>query len=170
MFSIIAAISNNNGIGNKGSIPWNEPDDMRYFRNITSNTTDPTKQNALIMGRLTYESLKGRRLPNRKMIIISSNDSKSEDVPIFKNLDSTLDYLNGNKSIEQIFVIGGGKLYSDAILNNRCINLYINRIETENECDVFFPIIDTDTYELCSETRISNKVLARQYRNKQFKN
>ena len=169
MFSIIAAVSNKNGIGNNGSIPWNEPDDMRYFRNVTSNTTDPTKQNALIMGRFTYESLKGRRLPNRKMVIISSNDNNDTGITVYKNLDSALDYLNENKSIEHIFVIGGGKLYSEAIRNNRCLNIYVNKIDTENECDVFFPVIDTDTYEMCSETQISNNILAKHYRNKQFK-
>ena len=74
MFSIIAAVSKNNGLGMKGVIPWKEPDDMLFFRGMTSNTFDKTRQNAVIMGRLTYESFKGRSLPNRKMIIISSQE------------------------------------------------------------------------------------------------
>jgi dihydrofolate reductase len=166
MFSIIAAVSKNNGLGKDGGIPWNEPDDMRFFRNMTSSTFDKTRQNAVIMGRLTYESLKGRSLPNRKMIVISSIESSEPNW--FKNLDAALDSLC-NDSIEQIFVIGGGQLYSEAILNNRCINIYLNHINTDVECDVFFPTIDEDLYDLCSENQLTPNILARHYRNKQFK-
>lgn len=166
MFSIIAAVSKNNGLGKDGGIPWNEPDDMLFFRNITSSTLNNTRQNAVVMGRLTYESFKGRRLHNRKMIVISSRESSEPNW--FKNLDEALDSLC-NDSIEQIFVIGGGQIYSEAIRNNRCINIYLNHINTDAECDVFFPVIDENIYELCSEKQLTPNILARQYRNKQFK-
>ena len=163
MFSIIAAVSNTNGLGKNGDIPWKEPDDMLFFRGMTSNTFDKTRQNAVIMGRLTYESFKGRRLPNRKMIVISSKENNDPDW--FNSLDDALDSLC-NDSIEQIFVIGGGQLYSEAIRNNRCMKIYLNHINTDAECDVFFPTIDGDVYELCSEMQLAKNILARQYRNK----
>ena len=54
-FNIIVMTCKNNGIGYKGSIPWNEPEDMKYFRKITTHTEDKSKQNAVIMGKITFE-------------------------------------------------------------------------------------------------------------------
>jgi dihydrofolate reductase len=98
MFSIIAAVSNSNGIGKNGKIPWNEPADMKFFKEITSTVNDKTKHNAIIMGRLTYESLKGRTLPNRRNIVISSECNNRIDW--FSSLQSAMDYLWYDKSIE----------------------------------------------------------------------
>lgn len=164
MFSIIAAVSNTNGIGKNGKIPWNEPVDMKYFKTITSTVTDPTRQNAIIMGRKTYESLNGRSLPNRRNIVISSDCNNKIDW--FTSLQSAMDYLWYDKSIEKIFVIGGGQLYQEAIRHRGCNELYINRINTDAECDVFFPDINNDTYELCSEQSLAPNVTALHYRNR----
>ncbi len=164
MFSIIAAISNANGIGKNGKIPWNEPVDMKYFKEITSKVTDESRQNAIIMGRRTFESLNGRSLPNRRNIIISSDCNNKIDW--FTSLQSAIDYLWYDKSIEKIFVIGGGQLYQEAIRHRGCNELYINRINTDAECDVFFPDISEDVYELRSEQPLSSSVTALHYRNK----
>ncbi len=164
MFSIIAAVSKTNGIGKKGHIPWNEPIDMKYFKQITSTVSDNNKQNAIIMGRITYESLNGRNLPNRRNIVISS-----QCTDCYSSLQSAIDLLVCDKNIDKIFVIGGGKLYEEAIHHSNCVELYINRIDTHVECDVFFPVIDTDRYELCSELVLSPNVTALHYRNRYFK-
>ena len=167
MFSIIAAVSKTNGIGKKGHIPWNEPIDMKYFKQITSTVSDNNKQNAIIMGRITYESLKGRNLPNRRNIVISSE--RNNHIDWCSSLQSAIDLLACVKNIDKIFVIGGGKLYEEAINHSNCVELYINRINTHVECDVFFPVIDTDRYELCSELELSPNVTALHYRNRYFK-
>jgi dihydrofolate reductase len=164
MFSIIAAVSKTNGIGKNGQIPWNEPLDMKYFKDITSTVTDTTRHNAIIMGRKTYESLNGRNLPNRRNIVISSDCNNK--INWFTSLQSAMDYLWYDKRIEKIFVIGGGQLYQEAIRHRGCNELYINRINTDAECDVFFPEINNDTYELCSERVLSERVTALHYRNR----
>ena len=164
MFSIIAAVSSTNGIGKNGHIPWNEPADMKYFKEITSAVTDPSRQNAIIMGRKTYESLNGRKLPNRRNIVISSDCNNRIDW--FTSLQSAMDYLWYDKCIEKIFVIGGGHLYQEAIRHRGCSELYINRIISHAECDVFFPEINDDIYELRSEKVIAPNVTALYYRNK----
>ena len=164
MFSIIAAVSNTNGIGKNGQIPWNEPIDMKFFKEITSKVDNPSKRNAIIMGRLTYESLKGRNLPNRRNIVISSECNNHIDW--FGSLQSAMDYLWYDKNIERIFVIGGGKLYNEAIKHRGCMELYINKIDTSVECDVFFPPIDEDKYELCRENKLSDNVTTLYYRNR----
>jgi|LakMenEpi03Aug12_release.lakeMendotaPanAssembly.Ray.scaffolds.fasta_scaffold292374_3 dihydrofolate reductase/thymidylate synthase len=166
MFSIIAAISNNNGIGMGGTIPWSEPVDMRYFKQITSNShsTDKRVRNAIVMGRNTYASLNGRVLPNRVNVCISSSITGEN---IYTNLQSALDALYADPLISQIFIIGGGQLYREAIVRPDCKDLYINHIDTDLECDVFFPHIDHNTYALCNTEILTPTITARYYRNKQ---
>ena len=45
-------------IGKDGKLPWHNPNDLKWFKSITTN-------NVVIMGRKTYESI-GKPLPNRK--------------------------------------------------------------------------------------------------------
>ena len=60
---LICAISKNNVIGNKNQLPWNISEDLKRFRELTS-------ENIIVMGRKTFESI-GRPLPNRKNIVLS---------------------------------------------------------------------------------------------------
>ena len=64
--SIISAISNNNIIGLNGEIPWNIPEDMRYFKTLTNGNT-------VIMGRNTFESMGSKGLKGRRNILITKN-------------------------------------------------------------------------------------------------
>src|SRR5690242_9113295 len=50
-------------IGRGGVLPWHFPEDLRFFRRMTTG-------HAVIMGRKTYESV-GRPLPNRRCIVVS---------------------------------------------------------------------------------------------------
>ena len=165
MFSIIDAISNNNGIGMGGTIPWSEPSDMRYFKQITSDSlsTDKRVRNAIVMGRNTYASLNGRILPNRVNVCISSSITGEN---IYTTLQEALDALYADPLIGKIFVIGGGKLYNEAILHPDCKDLYINHIDIDVLCDVFFPHIDHNIYSLCTTELLTPTITARYYRNK----
>ncbi len=61
------------GIGKDGTMPWNLPGDMAYFKALTTQTRDSNKQNAVIMGRRTWDSIpaKFRPLSNRINIVLS---------------------------------------------------------------------------------------------------
>jgi len=65
MISIIAAMSQNNVIGKDNRLPWSVPEDLKAFKEITSG-------HPVIMGRKTFESLKGS-LPNRKNVVLARN-------------------------------------------------------------------------------------------------
>lgn len=56
-----------------GSLPWSLPGDMKYFRELTSRTADPAKQNVVIMGRKTWESIpaKFRPLAGRINVVLT---------------------------------------------------------------------------------------------------
>ena len=56
-FQIVVAVCKNGGIGKVGRLPWSLPGDLKYFRELTSKTTSKKKQNAVIMGRKTWESI-----------------------------------------------------------------------------------------------------------------
>ncbi len=64
-----------------GTLPWSIPGDLRYFKELTSRTADPGKQNAVIMGRKTWESLppKFRPLPGRLNVVLSRNGGGAAD-------------------------------------------------------------------------------------------
>jgi dihydrofolate reductase len=64
MFSTVVAIDINKGIAKDGKIPWHYPEDLKFFKELTTG-------HVVIMGRKTYESI-GHPLPNRINIVISS--------------------------------------------------------------------------------------------------
>ncbi len=72
---LIAAASENMGIGKNNALPWRLKAEMKYFTRMTIDTKDPSKKNAVIMGRKTYESIpaKHRPLNDRINIILTSN-------------------------------------------------------------------------------------------------
>ena len=85
-YSIIAAISQNNIIGDGTKIPWYIPEDFKLFKKATIN-------NIVIMGRATWESLpeKFRPLPNRINIILTKDlNYKAEGGIICPSIDDAL--------------------------------------------------------------------------------
>ena len=79
-FQIVVAMTQSRGIGSKGGMPWHLPTDMQYFKQLTSTTKaagskfeDADSQNAVIMGRNTWESIppKFRPLRGRINVVIS---------------------------------------------------------------------------------------------------
>lgn len=134
-FQLVVAATRSWGIGRGKTLPWRLPKDMAFFKDLTSLTKDPTKRNAVIMGRTTWESIpeKFRPLPGRVNVVLSrsiasdENSSslanglkhdgqhvKAEGVHYFPDLESALEFLGGasvRAGIEHVFVIGGGMVY-----------------------------------------------------------
>lgn len=124
--SIIAAMDLNRGIGHRGLIPWNLPEDMQRFKRITFGHT-------VIMGRKTYESV-GHPLSGRENIVISSTlkDQRVKKVP---DLTSAICYASG-----KIFIIGGGRVYEEGL--NYAQNMFITYIHDVYDADTYFPWFD----------------------------
>lgn len=143
-FDILVACTREGGIGKDGKIPWYLPPDLRYFQHITSETTAVSNINAVIMGRNTWDSLPKRPLKGRRNIVLTSmTDTSSitaEGGEVFRTLDDALTHLENDRCVEHIFVIGGGRLYEEAINHPRCSKIYTTIIDKDYVCDTFFPI------------------------------
>ncbi len=166
-FSIIAAVSKkDNGIGKNGNLPWNIPEDLRFFQKTTKTTIDPSKKNAVIMGRNTFHSI-GRPLPGRLNVCISSNytvENNNCNIIFLDSLQSALDNISQRKDIEKVFVIGGEMLYNEAIHYANCKELFINEVkENMTKCDRFFPNIDLQLFELVQSFNLCNNVNSLHY-------
>jgi dihydrofolate reductase len=122
--ALIAAIARNRVIGKAGTLPWHIPDDLKRFKHLTSGRT-------VLMGRKTYASI-GRPLPHRRNVVISSREIPG--VESYRRLDHALEAV---KNDEQVFVIGGGRLY-EALLD-RADELFLTLIDDEVEGDTLFP-------------------------------
>ena len=72
--NLIVAYCRNRGIGFKNKLPWKLSSDMNRFKNLTIGDGN----NAVIMGRNTWESLpqKFKPLPKRSNIVLSTKYDK----------------------------------------------------------------------------------------------
>lgn len=156
--AIVAAAANTGGIGKNSSLPWNIPGDMQFFKKITS-TAEDGKQNAVLMGRKTWESIpkKFRPLPNRINVILSRNPERLDDVPenviIASSLEDALKKLSDTSSsigVDKVYIIGGASLYAQALEDNVCNRVILTQVHNHpmdycNEgspdgYDTFFPL------------------------------
>lgn len=127
--SIIVAIAKNRAIGHGNKLLWNIPEDMKFFRETTRGHT-------VVMGRKTFESI-GRPLPNRLNIVITRDNSFTADgVTVCHSLEEALD-LARQKEKDEVFVIGGAQIYTQALpFTDR---LYLTVVHKDFEGDAFFP-------------------------------
>ena len=145
MISIIAAIDKNRGIGRNNKLPWNIPEDLKHFKEITDG-------HPVIMGRKTFESI-GRALPGRANLVVTGNTSYVPDGVIVKH--SINDAITYAQSIDpdEIFIIGGGELYKHAI--GIAGRLYLTIIDGEFDVDSWFPEYDSD-FTIIEEHKLKN--------------
>lgn len=142
-FSLIAACDQEGGIGKGGVLPWRLPGELEYFHRITKQTEDPAKQNAVVMGRKTWQSIpeKRRPLPERLNCVITreSQYQVPSEVYVVSSFEACMKFLDARTDIEQVFVIGGAQLFTEVITKPACEKIYLTRIEATFGCDTFFP-------------------------------
>ena len=161
IFDIVAAIDLNLGMGKAGKLPWRLPGDLSHFKEITMATVAQGKKNAVIMGRKTWESLpeKFRPLPGRLNIVLTRNNNFLLPAGVLRaeSLDNALKLLDGSQwkgAIENVFVIGGGKVFAEALKSLQCHSIYLTQILSKFDCDVFFPGFKDEFKEVLSSPRI----------------
>ncbi|KAG2703409.1 hypothetical protein I3843_06G127200 [Carya illinoinensis] len=155
-YQVVVSATREMGIGKDGKLPWNLPTDLKFFKDITTNTSDPGKKNAILMGRKTWESIpvEKRPLPGRLNVVLTRSGSfdiaTAENVLICGSLASALELLAAPPyclSIEKVFVIGGGQILREALNAPSCDAIHITEIEASIECDIFLPTIDSSVFQ-----------------------
>jgi dihydrofolate reductase len=124
--TIIAAMARNRAIGLNGDMPWHLPGELKHFKETTMGKP-------IVMGRKTWESI-GRPLPGRQNIVVTSNRSlRARGCDVVGSLDEAVRMAGG----EEVMIIGGGQLYTQALaVSDRMI---LTLVDCEPEADTWFP-------------------------------
>lgn len=145
--SLVAAVARRGVIGREGAVPWQLPEDMRYFRDVTSG-------HAVVMGRRTWDSLpdRFRPLPGRRNLVVTRNPAwRANGAEPALSLDEALERLQG---LPQVFVIGGAELYAEAL--PLADELLLTELDIDvDDGDAFFPSFGSDFEETSRERHVS---------------
>ena len=120
-FKAIVAMSLNRAIGKDNKLPWHLPEDLKWFRKLTTG-------HVIIMGRKTWDSI-GKPLPNRESIVVTSTE-----IPGIRTVKSLAE-INPTADPREYFIIGGAQLFREAL--PLCSDLYLTLIKRHVDGDVF---------------------------------
>ncbi|UTA67325.1 dihydrofolate reductase [Emticicia sp. 21SJ11W-3] len=139
MISIIVAIAENRAIGKNNQLLWRLSTDLKHFKTLTSG-------HAIIMGRKTFESI-GKPLPNRTNIVITRSDKVSDDasVLIADSIDKAIELAKQAQGADEIFIVGGGNIYEQAL--SITDKIYLTEVKVNIEGDTFFPELTADEWQ-----------------------
>lgn len=139
MISIIVATAENGVIGKDNQLLWKLSADLKQFRILTTG-------HSVIMGRKTFESI-GRPLPNRTNIVISCQKYLTLPEGVFKlnSLEKAIEFAKSQVGNEEIFIIGGGNIYGQAL--DLTDKIYLTEVKASIEGDAFFPNLDMNEWE-----------------------
>lgn len=134
--TLVAAVARNGVIGADGDMPWRLPGELRRFKETTLG-------HVLVMGRRTYESI-GRPLPGRTTIVLSRRPDWQppgglpDSVRVVGDIEEALRL--GAAMDEQVFVVGGERVYAGAL--SYADRMQLTWVEAEPDGDVYFPEVD----------------------------
>lgn len=137
---LVVAVDLENGIGKNNIIPWYYPEDFRFFKKITTQTFLPDKRNAIIMGRLTWQSLSKDFLPKRLNIVVTREVKKykskeNKNLKFVNSLNEAINLADQDDQIETKWIIGGAEIYHQAFDRSELTDVYLTRIKENYNCD-----------------------------------
>ena len=148
--TIVVALDECNGIGRENRIPWTIKNDLKFFRYVTSKVNEPNKQNAMIVGRKTFETFP-KPLPNRLNIVVTSQtnlpNTNYPNVLCVKSLSEALKCAEDDPKIEQIFIVGGVSIYEEAMKTGGVKRLFITRVKGDFQCTAVWSSFDVSNYK-----------------------
>lgn len=138
-YRLIAAMGKNFGIGHRSTLPWNIPSDMQQFTKLTRGSGN----NAVVMGRNTWESIACSPLRGRANIVMSSDPGRvlnaGATAGIARSMPALLEMCrNGN--YDDVWIIGGGLVYEQFLTQVQCESCHLTHIDHEYPADVYFPM------------------------------
>lgn len=130
MIRAILACDEEWGIGKNGDLPWpTNMKDLQWFKRNTLN-------NAIVMGRKTWDSLPVKPLPKRKNIVVSRSLKAANGVEVVSPdiLNSRLNVLSQEMPV---WIIGGAQLLENSL--SILDEIWLSRISGTHECDTYLP-------------------------------
>jgi len=140
--SIITARSKNGVIGSNNSLPWKMPSDMRFFKQSTIF-------HHVLVGRKTYQSFNVQLVSRPALILTTKSDyePKYKEDQTISTLEEGIEKAKGQNEVE-LFIIGGGQIYKQALDKNLVTHMYITEIDAIVEGDTFFPNFDESEWNV----------------------
>jgi dihydrofolate reductase len=145
-FSVIVAADEARGIGRGGDLPWRLPGDMAFYKRTTTDAPAGL-QNAVVMGRRTFESipLKFRPLKQRLNVVVSRDqDYAPAGVLRASSLPQALALLEARADVAHTFIVGGARLYAEALHHPACSRVLLTRVHARFDCDTFLAPFEHD--------------------------
>jgi dihydrofolate reductase len=141
-FDCVVAADAAGGIGKANDLPWPRlSEDLRFLRRITSEAP-PGKRNAVVMGRLTWESVPSGRQPLRdRLNVVVSRAPLALPVGMLAatSLPQALELARAAPDVDGLFVIGGAQIFRQAFAHPGCRHIYLTRLAASFDCDTFLP-------------------------------
>lgn len=141
---LVVAVDKNNGIGKNGTLSWHFTKELKYFAELTKATSSSDKQNIVIMGRTTWESIppKFRPLPGRRNVVLTSQkDYQAEGAEVAHSLEQALAL--ANVATDKIFIIGGAQVFTKSLALPSLTGIYLTKISAAYDCDTYLPELPT---------------------------
>ncbi len=135
-WGIIVAIGENYEIGKDNDLLCHISDDLKRFKAITTGHT-------IVMGRKTFESLPKGALPNRRNIVLSTQNIELQGAEVYHSVE---EIKQATKNDESVFIIGGASIYKQLL--NEVNQMFLTRIKARFEADAFFPKFDINEWEV----------------------
>ena len=132
---LVVARARNGVIGRGNQLPWHLPDDLKYFKRLTTGLP-------ILMGRRTWDSI-GRPLPGRHNIVLTQ---RRDFAPAGATITHTLDEaISAAGAVEALRVIGGAEVYRLCL--PRAAVIYLTEVDATIEGDVHFPALDPTEWQ-----------------------
>jgi dihydrofolate reductase len=142
--SLIAAMGEDRTIGKDGDLPWRLPDEFAHFKRTT-------RGHVVITGRRNYESMDGPLPQRHNLVLTRQEDYEAEGAEVVGGLDEALRRARQIET-EEIFIIGGGEIYRQALERDLADRLYLTTVHGRFGGDTLFPAIDPAKWALIAES------------------
>lgn len=144
-------MSENRVIGVNNRLPWNIPEDLKRFKEITTG-------HPIVMGRKTFESI-GRVLPKRTNIVITRDRTfRVEGGAVVHSFEEALEWARRAPGAEEVFVIGGSEIFRLAL--PLAWRIYLTEVRWPFEGDIFFPEFPEEDFREVGTEKISESPAA----------
>ncbi|OQV19093.1 putative Dihydrofolate reductase [Hypsibius exemplaris] len=165
--NIIVACDLNRGIGKNGTLPWKLPSETNYYHGMINHLKSSENQNAVIFGRITYESIHDPKDYENLLKVVVSKTSRPQ--PEDKNLRFVESFLDAtgliwdekslrNGGIETIWSLGGTTVYQETLQSPFLHRVYYTEVQSKFDCDTHFPAMDLTKFKIVEDSRVPSGI------------